>query len=155
VNRAEGFRDHRGYFGIGVFHSKTPANMGTLWRSAQNFGAAFCFTVGCRYTVQPSDTTKAYRHIPMFHFASLDDLRGHIPLDCPLVGVEQDEVARELNTYTHPERAIYLLGAEDRGLPRSVMGVCRDVVQISSPMCLNVAVAGSIVMYDRVSRRGC
>ncbi len=54
--------------------------------------------------------------------------------------------------FTHPERAIYLLGAEDTGLPESVQSLCQSIIHIKSPMCLNVAVAGSIIMYDRISK---
>lgn len=36
----------RGYFGIGVYHSKNADNIGTLWRSAAIFGADFIFTNG-------------------------------------------------------------------------------------------------------------
>jgi tRNA G18 (ribose-2'-O)-methylase SpoU len=151
VNRREGAR-LRGYFGIGVVQSKTPTNMGTLWRSAHNFGAAFCFTVERRYSMEVSDTTKAQRHIPLFHFTSLDDLLSHVPADCALIGVEQHETSRPLAGFSHPERAIYLLGAEDRGLPEPIIMMCRHVLEISSPMCLNVAVAGSIVMYDRQTK---
>lgn len=31
---------NRGYFEIGVYHPKTPMNVGTLWRSAYQLGAA-------------------------------------------------------------------------------------------------------------------
>lgn len=31
----------RGYYGIGIYHPKTTENVGTLWRSAHNFGADF------------------------------------------------------------------------------------------------------------------
>ena len=36
----------QGYFGIGIQNGKTPENLGVLWRSAQNFGASFIFTIG-------------------------------------------------------------------------------------------------------------
>ena len=36
----------RGYFGIGIEFSNNPLNLGTLWRSARIYGAAFIFTVG-------------------------------------------------------------------------------------------------------------
>lgn len=144
----------RGYFGIGIVGSKTPLNVGTLWRSAGNMGAAFIFTVGRRYPRQGSDTIKAWKHIPLFELDSLDDLRLLAPSDCVPVGIEQAVGARRLPGYTHPERAIYLLGAEDTGLTGAAMQWCRDLVEIPSSRCLNVAVAGSIVMYDRAAKQG-
>lgn len=64
----------RGYFGIGIINGKTPENLGTLWRSANLYGAAFIFTVGKRYKRQSSDTPNTPRHIPLFEYQSLDDL---------------------------------------------------------------------------------
>ena len=143
----------RGFWGIGVWHSKTPVNIGTLWRSADAFGAAFCFTVGRRYDRQASDTTKAWRHIPLYNYANLDDLRAHLPLDCPLIGIELAEKAVPLADFKHPERACYLLGAEDHGLGPGELVACHRVVVITGgKACLNVAAAGTVVMYDRISK---
>ena len=137
----------RGYFGIGIYNGKDKANIGTLWRSAFNLGAKFIFVIGKRYKHQCSDTVKALKHIPFFEYDKMDDLE--IPKDCKLIGVELTETARELKNYIHPERAIYLLGAEDNGLPEIVLSKCHDIIKIDSQFCMNVAVAGSIVMYDR------
>lgn len=143
-----------GYFAIGIEHTKTETNVGTLLRSAHSFGAAFVFTIGRRYKKQASDTPKTYRHIPLFHFDTVDDLRRHLPYDCQLVGVELTNSSRPLPNYAHPKRACYLLGAEDHGLTKEAIIACHSVVQVpGASMCLNVAVAGSIVMYDRVVKR--
>lgn len=138
----------RGYFGIGVYHPKTTENIGTLWRSAHNFGADFIFTIGKRYKKQASDTTKASRHIPLFEYDSFEDFKKNLPNGCQMVFVEQTEGARDLKLVHHPESAVYVLGAEDYGVPVELMSGYQKVF-IETPMCLNVAVAGSIVMYDR------
>lgn len=137
----------RGYCGIGVYGSKSSANVGTLWRSAGNMGAAFIFTVGRRFPHQAADTIKAWKHVPYLEVDALDQLP--IPKGCALVGVEQAPRARSLPGFKHPERAIYLLGAEDRGLPPETLACCDHIVEIPSDRCLNVATAGSIVLYDR------
>ena len=139
----------RGYFGIGIENSKTPSNIGTLWRSAFTFGAAFIFTIGSRYAPQASDTVKAWKHVPLFRYEDLDAFWEALPRDCPVVGAEQDERAKPLEAFSHPERAIYLLGAEDHGLSREARKRCHALVQIESRFCLNVAVAGSIVLWHR------
>ena len=140
----------RGYFGIGIVNGKTVDNLGTLWRSATNFGAAFIFTIGNRYKKHPTDTLKTYRHIPLFQYRYVPDLVG--PYDCKIIGVEQTDSATSLVDFKHPERAAYILGAEDNGLPDSVIEKCHEVIQIPTPSCINVAVAGSIVMYDRQAK---
>lgn len=141
----------RGYFGIGIYHPKTTENIGTLWRSAHNFGADFIFTIGKRYKKQASDTTKAERHIPLFEYETFEDFKSHLPKGCRIVCIEQCVGARNIKDATHPETAAYLLGAEDHGIPSNLL-VGHQTVFIDTPMCLNVAVAGSIVMYDRITR---
>jgi tRNA G18 (ribose-2'-O)-methylase SpoU len=140
----------RGYFAIGIYGGKTPSNTGMLWRSAQSLGAAFIFTVGCRYLkYDRTDTTKASQHIPLIHFDSIDELKLAIPHGADLIGVELAESAEAINNFKHPERAVYLLGAEDHGLSNEALGACKRVVVLPGRYCLNVAVAGSLVMYDR------
>jgi tRNA G18 (ribose-2'-O)-methylase SpoU len=142
----------RGYCGIGIVGGKTPANLGTLWRSAYVFGASFIFTVGRRYPKQASDTLKTWRHVPLMHYADTGDLWAHIPHDCQVVGVELADESVALPALVHPQRAIYLLGAEDTGLSPRVLARCHCVVQLAGRHCLNVAVAGSIVLHDRYMR---
>ena len=142
----------RGFFAIGIFGPKTQANVGTLWRSAACFGASFMFTIGHRYKTQPSDTTKAWKHIPFYEYRDFESFFASLPKETLLLGIEQAENAAKLPTVNHPERAIYLLGAEDYGLPVEILTQCHRILEIPSSRCLNVAVAGSIVMYDRVMR---
>jgi len=144
----------RGYFAIGVYHPKTEVNVGSLYRTANLYGAAFVFTVGLRYQRRAADTMNTPQHKPLFHFEDLSDLIKHLPFSAPLIGVELDPRARMLNDFTHPERGIYLLGAEDHGLPPAVTDRCHHLVQIPTPapQSMNVAVAGSIVIYDRYAK---
>ncbi len=144
----------RGYFGIGIENCKTGHNLGTIWRSAHCLGASFIFTIGNRYRYQASDTTKAWRSIPLYQYATFEEFYAHLPHDCQVVGVEfPHEKAKSLSSFSHPERCVYLLGAEDHGLSKKAIERCHRIVYIPSKMCMNVAVAGSIVMYDRAARR--
>jgi tRNA G18 (ribose-2'-O)-methylase SpoU len=139
----------RGYFGIGIWHGKSECNVGTLWRSAYQLGAAFIFTVGPRYKRQASDTTKAWRHVPLLTFTDIDDLISHLPYACPLVAVEMGY--EPLRGFLHPQRCAYLLGAEDHGLPSDIISRCQEAISLEAERMAsyNVAVAGSLVMYDR------
>lgn len=122
-----------------------------LWRTANLFGAAFVFTVGTRYRRQASDTMNTPQHTPLFHFADLDDLAEHLPWSAPLIGIELDDRSVPLTRFCHPERAVYLLGAEDNGLPPKVLARCHSIVQVETlrPQSMNVAVAGSLVLHHR------
>ncbi|MDG1331852.1 MAG: RNA methyltransferase [Crocinitomicaceae bacterium] len=142
----------KGYSAIGVFRGKTSHNMGTLWRSAYILGAAYIFTVDGRYKKQSSDVLRTWSRIPLFQYKTFDDLLANIPHDCRLVGVEIDDRSEMLHEFEHPKRAIYLLGAEDSGLPEFVKEKCHFLVKLPGNSSLNVGVTGSIVLHDRVSK---
>jgi len=142
-----------GYYGIGVYHPKTKVNIGTLWREAMLFGADFIFTIGHRYNKQASDTTKTIRNIPLWEFKTFEEFRKHMPKHAKLVIIEMDKKAVSLKDYKHPKQAIYLLGAEDYGIPTKLLNKYDDIVQIPQVYNFsssNVAVSGSIVLYDRL-----
>ncbi len=141
----------RGFFAIGVSHPKTEQNIGTLLRSAHLFEAAFVFTVGQRYRRQSTDTPKTSLHTPLLHFATTADLVEHLPYGAPLVGVELDPRAVPLGRFDHPERAVYLLGAEDHGLTPDERDPCHHFVQIETPrpQSMNVAAAGTVLLHHR------
>jgi tRNA(Leu) C34 or U34 (ribose-2'-O)-methylase TrmL len=151
--RAPLVRD-RGYWGIGVYHPKKEHNFGTILRNAYSFGASFVYTIGPRFKRQAADTARAWRHVPVFCYQGIEDLLNHLPYGCSLVGVELVKEAIYLPRFSHPERACYLLGAEDYGLPRDVIARCEYAVRIpGAAYCLNLASAATIMMYDRVSKR--
>jgi len=139
----------RGYFEIGIYNGKTPANLGTLWRSAYQLGAAGIFIIGSRFHKQASDTVKAWRHIPLRKYDNFDHFLSCRPHDCQLVGIEMG--GKPLTNFTHPERAIYLLGAEDHGLSVTAAKACNNLISLEAARTesYNVAVAGSLVMYHR------
>jgi len=144
----------RGYFGIGIFAPKNEVNIGGLWRSAYIFGAAFIFTIGRRYKRQASDTMMVPRHVPLLNYLTYDDFREHAPSNCQIFCIENNVGAAPLAGFYHPERAIYLLGAEDDGLPEKILEQHQSII-IESPLpfSLNIATAGTIVMYDRWTKR--
>ena len=140
----------RGFFEIGIYHPKTAQNIGTLWRSAYQLGAAGIFTICNRYKDQSSDTLKTPRHIPYRHYECFELFYKALPHDAQLVGIEMNGTF--LKGAKHPERAVYLLGAEDHGLPPTIIECCHKLISIESVRTesFNVAVAGAIVMYDRL-----
>ena len=137
------------FFGIGIQNGKTPENLGVLWRSAQNLGASFIFTIGNRYAKQACDTHNAVKAMPYFHYQTFDDFYAHLPKGAMLVGVELSDHAADLETFHHPRRCVYLLGAEDHGLSKVAIEKSHHLIKFKSELSLNVSVAGSIVMYDR------
>ena len=144
----------RGYFGIGIENTKNALNVGTLWRSANILGASFIFTVGRRYKKQSSDTLESWRHVPLYHYDTREEFYGAaIPYDCMVIGIEMDERATPIKEFIHPQRAIYLLGAEDNGLSQETIKRCHRLIVLPGEFSMNVAVAGSIVMFDRLNKQ--
>jgi len=145
--------DMSGYFAIGIENNKTPMNLGTLWRSAFLFDAKFIFTINVRYKKQGSDTCKTWRQLPYFAFATVTDFLEHRPADCELVGIEMIVGAIDIRDFKHPKRAIYVLGAEDSGLSNKIISSCQYLIKIPTAFSLNVASAGTVVLYDRLAKQ--
>jgi len=144
-------KDKRGFFGVVMFNPKNTNNWGSMMRTAALLEVDFLATIGCRFPRQSSDTLKAWRHVPIFHFKDFDDFYEHLPHACRLIGVELSEDAIDLSIFKHPERACYILGAEDHGIPDYILKKCHAVVKLRGKFSMNVACAGSIVMYHRAA----
>jgi tRNA G18 (ribose-2'-O)-methylase SpoU len=143
----------RGYFAIGAERISKALNLGNLMRSAHAFGAHFTFTIGATYQALEAraDTSKGRWHLPHYDWRSIEEIR--LPLGCELVGIELIEGAVELPIFRHPLRAAYVLGPEHGSLSEPLLARCDHVVQIPTQFCINVAIAGAIVMYDRYRAR--
>ena len=145
----------RGYFAIGVEGITKPRNVGSLIRSAHSFGANFFFTIDPVVNVKEfrrTDTSQAESHLPFYNFDTVDDLM--LPQKCELVGVEFLEDAVELPSFRHPLRAAYVLGQERGNLSPELLAKCDHVIKIPMQFCVNVGVAGALVMYDRLTSMG-
>lgn len=145
----------RGYFGIGVEGVSKPMNVGSLYRSAHAFGAEFVFAVAPAVDLRQihrSDTSQTAKHIPLYEYGSVAELT--LPRGCRLVGVELLDEAVELPSFSHPERAAYVLGPERGSLSPELVARCDFTVKIPTRFCINVGMAGAILMYDRMITRG-
>jgi tRNA G18 (ribose-2'-O)-methylase SpoU len=141
----------RGYFAIGVERISKPGNVGNLVRTAHAFGASFFFAIDPEpdfRELKLVDTSDAGVHLPVYVHDSLDAFT--LPRDCTLVGVELTDDAVELPSFRHPLRAAYVLGPERGSLSEPLTERCDFVVKIPTRFCVNVGVAGALVMYDRM-----
>lgn len=145
----------RGYFGIGVEGVSKSANVGALLRTAHAFGAAFCFTVGAGFDARAggrADTSDAAGHVPLWRWPGVAEMP--LPKGCVLVGIELLDDAADLPSFRHPLNAAYVLGPERSGLSPAMLARCRHVVRIPTRFSLNLAVAGALVLYDRLIQHG-
>jgi len=142
----------RGFAMIGLHNPKNGVNVGGTLRAAQCYGAAGVIIDGARRNNlmrHPTDTMKAHRHIPV---TWVDDLFGAIPFDCVPVAVELTPDAKPLDGFKHPERAIYILGAEDATLGKKTLERCAHIVSIPTVGCMNLAATVNVVLYDRQTK---
>ncbi|MDB9702622.1 RNA methyltransferase [Rhodospirillales bacterium] len=145
----------RGFFGIGVEGISKEMNVGNLFRSAHAFDASFVFTVNANYTRrggQRSDTSDSLAHLPFYGFPDVGSMM--LPSDCQLVGVELLDESVELPSFRHPTQAAYVLGPERGELSPEMLEKCDHILKIPTKFCINVGIAGALVMYDRVQSMG-
>jgi tRNA G18 (ribose-2'-O)-methylase SpoU len=144
----------RGYFAIGAERISKALNLGNLMRSAHGFGASFTFTIGATYQAleAKTDTSKGAHHLPHYDWPGARELV--LPAGCRLVGVELLDDAVDLPSFHHPQRAAYVLGPERGTLSPELLERCDYIVRIPTSFCVNLAMAGAIVMYDRVRSLG-
>jgi tRNA G18 (ribose-2'-O)-methylase SpoU len=145
----------RGYFAIGAEGISKAHNLGALMRTAHAFGASFFFTVGIDWRLRSwreTDTSRAADSVPFYQFEGADDLR--LPRGCQLVGVELTDDAVDLPEFKHPASAAYVLGRERGSLSPELQARCHHIVRIPTRFCVNVSVAGAVLMYDRITSMG-
>ncbi|MBP6819396.1 RNA methyltransferase [Ferrovibrio sp. MS7] len=144
----------RGFFGVGTERMSKPMNAGTLFRTAHAFGAGFVFTIDAAYSVNAarSDTSRTPDNLPWYTYDKPADLK--LPQGCKLVGIELLDIAVDLPSFRHPQRAAYVLGPEQGSLSPELVARCDHVIKIPTSFCVNVGVAGAIVMYDRLITLG-
>ena len=145
----------RGYFGIGVEGISKEQNVGTIARTAHSFGASFFFAIAPDVDLQKmrlTDTSDAFNHVPYYEYPNVESFE--LPDQCTLVGVEFIADSIDLPSFRHPTRAAYVLGPEMGNLSPEMLARCDHVIKIPMKFCVNVGVAGALVMYDRLLSMG-
>ncbi len=143
--------EQRGFAAIGLFNPKEPNNIGSVLRAAACYDAALVAIRGARCKKSATDTTAAWRHIPVIH--TTDDLLDQMPFGAVPAAVEFINTAQPLHTYKHPHSAFYIFGPEDNSLPPQVLAKCRDVVYVPTLHCMNLAATVNVLLYDRLAKQ--
>lgn len=131
-----------------------PGNVGTIWRTADAFGADGLFLLpGC---ADPwgSKTLRATMgacfRLPIWEI-SLDVLPAQLAsAGIPLYAAALGEDALELGTVPL-DRGAVVIGSEGRGVSQEILALCAKTLKIPMrPRCesLNAAVAASVVLWE-------
>ena len=145
----------KGYFAIGAEGISKPMNLGALMRTANAFGASFVFSVNAEDRTKvayKSDTSRTFKTVPYYQWESIDEIV--LPRECQMVGVELTDEAVSLPEFKHPRMAAYVLGPERGSLSPEMQAKCAHIIKIPTNFCINVSLAGALVMYDRVRSMG-
>ncbi len=131
-------------------------NVGSLVRTAHAAAATEVFLVGEReWNHYAAKTAELYTRVS--HLPDCAGLVAHLAeTGFQLVAVELDPRAVTLFEAVYPERPCFVLGAELGGLPPEILDAADLIVQIPQwglVPSLNLAVAGSIVIYDYLGQR--
>ena len=143
----------RGYTVIALDNPKYDANIGGALRATQCYGGSLIVVSGTRFRKWSTDTTSAYKHIPILRTGD-KDIMEFVPYNCIPVAVEfiSEEKSISLPMFEHPERAFYVFGAEDNTLGARVLDKCKCQVYVPTSYCMNLAATVNVVLYDRLSK---
>ncbi len=145
----------RGYFGIGAERISKALNLGNLMRSAHGFGASFTFTIGATYQALEAraDTSKGAQHLPHYDWTNGGGAGAAGRLPSGRRGAA-GRGHRPAELSSPAPRAPTCWGRNAVRLSPDLVARCDYVVRIPTSFCVNLAMAGAIVMYDRVRSLG-
>lgn len=153
--RIQGYRENRLPFAVAVINMSKEMNIGSLLRTAHAAAAERLILVGeTSFNTYAAATTDRWTDID--HLPTPADLVAHAAeTGRPLVAIERDPRAVSLFEAVYPPRPIFVLGAEKFGVPPEVLDASALIVEIPQwglVPSLNVAAAGSVVIYDYLAK---
>lgn len=139
-------------------------NVGNAMRACSVFGLSQLWWTGDRVALDleqkvekkgrlpREERMKGWRSVKLFnHDRPFQFFENVVP-----VCLEITPGAEELTTFEHPENAVYVFGPEDGGVDHTIRRLCHRFITIPTdhdesgkPLCLNLAAAVNVVLYDR------
>jgi TrmH family RNA methyltransferase len=144
VFRARRPERSRPALGLELWHVRDPGNVGTLARAADAFGGYLALSEGCADPFGPKAlraSTGSIFRVPLGEFS---------PEGCVALLSQGAAPLSELD----PSLSRFVLGSEREGLPDEVVAACAasaTIPLVGRAESLNVAMAGTIALYDWVS----
>jgi tRNA (guanosine-2'-O-)-methyltransferase len=141
---------------IAGWNTSKEHNVGSLVRTAHAAAAQEVILIGEReWNVEAAKTSELYTDVTILPDAEAF-LRHLAERRLRLVAVELDARAVNLFEAEYPERPCFVLGGEREGLPNRLLDAAQLIVELPQwglVPSLNVAVAGSIVLYDFLGKQ--
>jgi TrmH family RNA methyltransferase len=136
--------------GLALWHVADPGNIGTLLRAADGLGPAFvALSAGCADPTGPKALRASAGAVFRVPTPRFDDAPGR------RIALAAHE-GKPLHELELEEGTTFVLGAEREGIPDDVLAACDEIATIPlapGAESLNVAMAGSIALYEWRRRR--
>jgi RNA methyltransferase, TrmH family len=133
---------------LALWRVADPGNVGTLVRAADAFEASVALSPGCADPTGPKALRASAGALFRVPVGVFDEAPGRRVALVPRGGRPLQEL--ELNG-----AVTFVLGAEREGLPEDVLEACDELAtipQAATAESLNVAMAGTIALYERARR---
>lgn len=155
INKEDKLKDAHGFYLL-VDGVQDPGNLGTLVRTADAAGALGVILLKGTVDVFNEKTLRSTMgsifHLPIVEFKDLDELRNLMTFGFKLI---VSSLGGEKNFYDEKllGKIIIAVGNEGSGISKDIEDLADSKVKIPMPghaESLNVAIAGSIMMYEYV-----
>jgi RNA methyltransferase, TrmH family len=133
---------------LALWHVADPGNVGALLRSADAFGAGIALSSGCADPTSPKALRASVGAVFRVPLSGFDEPTGRRIALVPRDGTPLSEL--ELSG-----EVVLVLGAERDGLPDEVLASYdeRATIPQAGGESLNVAMAGTVALYELTRRR--
>ena len=137
-------------FHVAIENWQHDMNIGSIVRTANAFLAHTVHIVGRRrWNRRGAMVTDRYQHV-MYH-EDADALAAWAGGEgLPVIGIDNVEGSKPIETETLEERCVFLFGQEGPGLTPEALGACDRVLEITqygSTRSINASAAAAIVMH--------
>jgi TrmH family RNA methyltransferase len=133
---------------LALWHVSDPGNVGTLLRAADAFGAGVALSAGCADPTGAKALRASMGAVFRVPVTGFDEPAGRRIALVPRGGVPLVDI--DLGG-----EVVFVLGAERDGLPENVLASCDGLATIplaGDAESLNVAMAGTVALYERARR---
>lgn len=153
--KIEGYRNHRLPFVIAVINMSKEMNIGSLLRTSHATGVQELLLVGeASFNTYAAATADKWTDVS--YLQSTEELIAHAKeQEMEIVAIEKSDTSVSLFEAEYPKRPLFVLGAEKFGVPQDVLDAAVLTVEIPQwglVPSLNVAAAGSVVIYDYLAK---
>jgi tRNA(Leu) C34 or U34 (ribose-2'-O)-methylase TrmL len=161
---------------VALVDPKFPHNVGAAVRAASCYGIRQVWFTGDRvqlvgargYRLPREERMRGYKEVELRHCTAVGDGQHGAAVgdgqhgaaffeafdrDVVPVAVEVRPGSESLIDFEHPERALYVFGAEDGTLGKAVLRHCHRFVVIPTRHCTNLSAAVYTMLYDRHAKR--